>query len=323
MKNELKNVNYRDVLAYLKASFYDSYQEYVKDYSDNLEYKKALDDLSDEITRLTSVFSRIEYLQNNVKVDENEVVAEKAVENNNDINDLFNISDTKAEESVEVSQEAPAEVANTEVAPEVSVEPVNTEAVSEAPAEPVNTEVAPEVQAEPVNTEVAPEVQAEVANTEAVPEVQAEPVNTEVAPEVQAEPVNTEVAPEVQAEPVNTEVVSEPVIKEPLMPTEANKKVITKVDTEMPKAILVSEKQKNNLVTSKDVQEALLKNTVSDNVEEKPVNIEAMMAQANALYKEGRVADAQSLYDQISQLNREKNGEGTSATDDNAKVLVK
>ena len=240
MKNELKNVNYRDVLAYLKASFYDSYQEYVKDYSDNLEYKKVLDELSDEITRLTSVFSRIEYLQNNVKVDENEVVAEKAVENNNDINDLFNISDTKTEENVEVSQEAPAEVANTEAVPEVPVEPVNTEAVSEAPAEVANTEVAPEA------------------------------------------PV----------EPVNTEVVSEPVIKEPLMPTEVNKKVITKVDTEMPKAILVSEKQKNNLVTSKDVQEALLKNTVSDNVEEKPVNIEAMMAQANALYKEGRVAEA-------------------------------
>ena len=285
MKNELKNVNYRDVLAYLKGSFYDSYQEYVKDYSDNLEYKKALDDLSDEIIRLTSVFSRIEYLQNNVKVDENEVVAEKTVENNNAINDLFNISDTKTEENVEVYQKAPAEVANTEVAPEVPVEPVNTGVVPEAPAK---------------------------------------PVNTGVVPEVPAKPVNTGVVPEVSVEPVNTEVVSEPVIKEPLMPTEANKKVITKVDTEMPKAILVSEKQKNNLVTSKDIQEALLKNTVSKNVEENPVNnIEAMMAQANALYKEGRVAEAQSLYDQISQLNREMNGEGTPDTDDNAKVLVK
>ena len=298
MKNELKNVNYRDVLAYLKGSFYDSYQEYVKDYSDNLEYKKALDDLSDEIIRLTSVFSRIEYLQNNVKVDENEVVAEKTVENNNAINDLFNISDTKTEENVEVSQKAPAEVANNEVAPEVQAKPVNTGVVPETPAEPVNTEVAPEVQVEPVNTGVVSEVP--------------------------AKPVNTEVVPEVPAKPVNTEVVSEPVIKEPLMPTEANKKVITKVDTEMPKAILVSEKQKNNLVTSKDIQEALLKNTVSKNVEEKPVNnIEAMMAQANALYKEGRVAEAQSLYDQISQLNREMNGEGTPDTDDNAKVLVK
>ena len=311
MKNELKNVNYRDVLAYLKGSFYDSYQEYVKDYSDNLEYKKALDDLSDEIIRLTSVFSRIEYLQNNVKVDENEVVAEKTVENNNAINDLFNISDTKTEENVEVSQKAPAEVANTEVAPEVPVEPVNTGVVPEVQAKPVNTGVVPETPAEPVNTEVAPEVQVE-------------PVNTGVVSEVPAKPVNTEVVPEVPVEPVNTEVVSEPVIKEPLMPTEVNKKVITKVDTEMPKAILVSEKQKNNLVTSKDIQEALLKNTVSKNVEEKPVNnIEAMMAQANALYKEGRVAEAQSLYDQISQLNREMNGEGTPDTDDNAKVLVK
>ena len=47
------------------------------------------------------------------------------------------------------------------------------------------------------------------------------------------------------------------------------------------------------------------------------------MAQANALYKEGRVAEAQSLYDQISQLNREMNSDGAPATDDNAKVLVK
>ena len=91
----------------------------------------------------------------------------------------------------------------------------------------------------------------------------------------------------------------------------------------MPKAILVSEKQKSNLVGSKSIQEGLLNNTVSESVSQEPVNMEAMMAQANALYKEGRVAEAQSLYDQISQLNREMNSDGAPATDDNAKVLVK
>ena len=276
MKNELKNVNNRDVLAYLKASFYDSYEEYVKNHPDNLEYKNALDELSNEISRLTSIFSKLEYLQNNVKSNENEVV----VGNNDDINSLFNIDEEKVE--------------NTEVVPETPVEAVPEEKVVE-------------------------EVKEEAASTEVVPEIPAE-----VVPETPVEAVNTEVVPESTVQVENAQVVSGPVFNEPLTPAEPTKKVITKIDSEMPKAILVSEKQKSNLVGSKSIQEGLLKNTVSESVEEKPVNnIEAMMAQANALYKEGRVAEAQSLYDQISQLNREMNSDGAPATDDNAKVLVK
>ena len=275
MKNELKNVNNRDVLAYLKASFYDSYEEYVKNHPDNLEYKNALDELSNEISRLTSIFSKLEYLQNNVKSNENEVV----VGNNDDINSLFNIDEEKVE--------------NTEVVPETPVEAVPEEKVVE-------------------------EVKEEAASTEVVPEIPAE-----VVPETPVEAVNTEVVPESTVQVENAQVVSGPVFNEPLTPAEPTKKVITKIDSEMPKAILVSEKQKSNLVGSKSIQEGLLNNTVSESVSQEPVNMEAMMAQANALYKEGRVAEAQSLYNQISQLNREINSDGAPATDDNAKVLVK
>lgn len=317
MKNELKNVNNRDVLAYLKASFYDSYEEYVKNHPDNLEYKNALDELSNEISRLTSIFSKLEYLQNNVKSNENEVV-----ENNDDINSLFNIDEEKVE-NTEVVPEVPVEA----VPEEKVVEEVKEEAVSEAPVEVANTEVA--------NTEVVPETPAEkvqetpvkAVNNEVVPaapvETPAEAASAEVVSETPVEAVNTEVVPESTVQVENAQVVSGPVFNEPLTPTETTKKVITKIDSEMPKAILVSEKQKSNLVGSKSIQEGLLNNTVSESVSQEPVNMEAMMAQANALYKEGRVAEAQSLYDQISQLNREMNSDGAPATDDNAKVLVK
>jgi len=108
-----------------------------------------------------------------------------------------------------------------------------------------------------------------------------------------------------------------------------------KSSNDVAKAILTSKKQITNLRKSRVVQEALLKvrgsiasNTVAavnDNLEneqaveqqlidnglleastvDKQKQIEQMLEQANALYKEGKLDEAQAMYDQISVLNKE------------------
>ena len=49
-----------------------------------------------------------------------------------------------------------------------------------------------------------------------------------------------------------------------------------------------------------------------------------MIEQANALYKEGKTAEAQALFEKIGAMNKETTGEGATAeVADAAKVLVK
>lgn len=52
--------------------------------------------------------------------------------------------------------------------------------------------------------------------------------------------------------------------------------------------------------------------------------LQAMIEQANALYKEGKTAEAQALFEKIGAMNKESTGDGASAeVADAAKVLVK
>lgn len=86
------------------------------------------------------------------------------------------------------------------------------------------------------------------------------------------------------------------------------------------RAILVTEKQGNNLRNSRSVQEQivsggqgavsteqqLISNDNGDlQVDNKKKEIESMLEQANTLYKQGNVDEAQALYDEISRLNKE------------------
>ena len=105
--------------------------------------------------------------------------------------------------------------------------------------------------------------------------------------------------------------------KEPLM-------TFIKASQDSPKAILTSLKQVTNLRSSYKTQNALLSsrgtiasrniNGVDSEVQElvdngllapSSENIEAMMNEANKLYQEGKINEAQELYDQISILNKQ------------------
>ena len=105
--------------------------------------------------------------------------------------------------------------------------------------------------------------------------------------------------------------------KEPLM-------TFIKASQDPPKAILTSLKQVTNLRMSYQTQNALLSsrgtiasrnvNGVDSEVQElvdngllapSPENIEAMMNEANKLYQEGKINEAQEMYDQISVLNKQ------------------
>ena len=228
--------------------------------------------------------------------------------------------------AVEVSTEAQTEA----VIPAVEIA---TEAQTEAviPAVEVATETPTELSipgvqvAMPVeeSTEVTTEVQTEAATELSIPGVQVamptegEAIEGQILPfgEVTTE-VETEVATEVQTE----------------APTE--EETIRKFNDQSTnvKAILVSDNQYNKLVGSRVTQEALLTfkrvlpekghsgthivsveanaaaSTVpsTDNmtVEDKNRTIEAMMVDANNLYNAGKVAEAQALYDKISEINK-------------------
>lgn len=105
--------------------------------------------------------------------------------------------------------------------------------------------------------------------------------------------------------------------KEPLM-------TFIKASQDSPKAILTSLKQVTNLRSSYKTQNALLSsrgtiasrniNGVDSEVQElvdngllapSSENIEAMMNEANKLYQEGKINEAQEMYDQISILNKQ------------------
>ena len=90
---------------------------------------------------------------------------------------------------------------------------------------------------------------------------------------------------------------------------------ILKMKSDRVKAILVSQKQIAKLKASKDLQKSALDfgisegMSVSNNTPNVSVQaqIESLMAQASALYKEGKMQEAQALYAKISELNKNSN----------------
>lgn len=101
---------------------------------------------------------------------------------------------------------------------------------------------------------------------------------------------------------VNNVLVNEPVQKSVSVTTQIRKLSDTK-----PKAILVNRKQFSKLVASKDTQVALLDFGLQSGVQNSnnsQKNLEEMITRAGLLYKEGKVQEAQALYNEISQLNK-------------------
>jgi hypothetical protein len=112
---------------------------------------------------------------------------------------------------------------------------------------------------------------------------------------------------------------------EVVVDTAPKKETFTKNDTKSPKALLTSAKQIGNLRKSLSTQDALLgarlnngpntENALENQLVESGLlpadtetmkkQIEQMMDQANALYKDGKTQEAQDLYDKISAMNKQ------------------
>lgn len=85
----------------------------------------------------------------------------------------------------------------------------------------------------------------------------------------------------------------------------SSKMQIKKLSDTKAKAILVNRKQLSKLSASRNVQKSLLDfGLQSENTQNK---LEEMMARASSLYKEGKVQEAQALYNEISLLNKANN----------------
>lgn len=90
---------------------------------------------------------------------------------------------------------------------------------------------------------------------------------------------------------------------------------ILKMRPDRVKAILVSQKQMAKLKASKDLQKSALDFGISQGMSSSnntpnvsiQAQIENLMAQASALYKEGKMQEAQELYAKISELNKNSN----------------
>ena len=230
------------------------------------------------------------------------------------------------EEPVVAVQETPAPAA-----------PAVEEPVSQ-PLIPIEEEVAktatvvPESPQELVLPESTPLIPIEepavaVQEAPAAAPVVEEPVSTPLIP-LQEEPTIAPTEAVVADSPSDAaKVVEEAANPEPVeavVEEKASDKITyTKVDTNKTRALLTSAKQIGNLRSSRSTQEALLnarqKSNANNNLETQLVEngllpadtdtmkkqVETMMEQANALYKEGKTVEAQAMYDKISELNKQ------------------
>ena len=228
----------------------------------------------------------------------------------------INQSELTAETTTEATTEASTEVA-TEVTTEVTSE-VSTEAATEAVI-PGAQVVMPEV-----TTEVTSEVTTEASTDLAMAGIQIAMPTEDAVVEGQILPfgeVSTEAA---------TEAITEAVTEAPTEDNSVRRFTDQSVNV---KAILVSDNQFNKLAGSRVTQEALLTfkrilpekghsgthlvtvdasqtapaavpSTENMTAEDKNRTIEAMMADANNLYNAGKIAEAQALYDKISEINK-------------------
>ena len=229
------------------------------------------------------------------------------------------------EEPVVAVQETPAPAA-----------PAVEEPVSQ-PLIPIEEEVAktatvvPESPQELVLPESTPLIPIEepavaVQEAPAAAPVVEEPVSTPLIP-LQEEPTIAPTEAVVADSPSDAaKVVEEAANPEPVeavVEEKASDKITyTKVDTNKTRALLTSAKQIGNLRSSRSTKEALLNSiqkSNANNLETQLVEngllpadtdtmkkqVETMMEQANALYKDGKTAEAQAMYDKISELNKQ------------------
>ena len=225
------------------------------------------------------------------------------------------------EEQVYENQPIETTVDNTEVVQEEQPEdaPVYYENVEEVADEQPSEQISQEE-----NTPLIPIVTEQTKQQQPRKEKEEQPSSEIVEEDVVAPPsvdengLEQEFSPSIPAiENQENVTYQEDLPKEPLM-------TFIKVSKDSPKAILTSLKQVTNLRSSYKTQNALLSsrgtiasrniNGVDSEVQElvdngllapSSENIEAMMNEANKLYQEGKINEAQEMYDQISILNKQ------------------
>lgn len=225
------------------------------------------------------------------------------------------------EEQVYENQPIETTIDNTEVVQEKQPEdaPVYDENVEEVADEQPSEQISQEE-----NTPLIPIVTEQTKQQQPRKEKEEQPSSEIVEEDVVAPPsvdengLEQEFSPSIPAiENQENVTYQEDLPKEPLM-------TFIKVSQDSPKAILTSLKQVTNLRSSYKTQNALLSsrgtiasrniNGVDSEVQElvdngllapSSENIEAMMNEANKLYQEGKINEAQEMYDQISILNKQ------------------
>lgn len=225
------------------------------------------------------------------------------------------------EEQVYENQPIETTIDNTEVVQEKQPEdaPVYDENVEEVADEQPSEQISQEE-----NTPLIPIVTEQTKQQQPRKEKEEQPSSEIVEEDVVAPPsvdengLEQEFSPSIPAiENQENVTYQEDLPKEPLM-------TFIKVSKDSPKAILTSLKQVTNLRSSYKTQNALLSsrgtiasrniNGVDSEVQElvdngllapSSENIEAMMNEANKLYQEGKINEAQEMYDQISILNKQ------------------
>ncbi len=267
------NDKYDSTVRDLKATFFDIFYDHIGEMTKMIE-SIANDEVNDPVRVETAIFQRILLL--NKSAGSVKTISED-VEN-------LNLSRGDGFEEIIPKKKfvAPVKV------PVQNSTPVRQNNVPTTQPVVVNTPVEVQTVQKPAINSVPP-TKAPVVST---------PVTSAPVPEVKPAPAT--VAPVVSTPaPVKTEASSE---------DRAAKFRFIKTDSTKVKAILVSEKQYNRLKAS-FLHQAKSVGTMI-NSEHHPASreqIELLMRRASALYKEGRVKEAQALYSQISSMNKELN----------------
>lgn len=267
------NDKYDSTVRDLKATFFDIFYDHIGEMTKMIE-SIANDEVNDPVRVETAIFQRILLL--NKSAGSVKTISE----------DVENLNLSRGDGFEEI------------IPKKKFVAPVKVPVQNSTPVRQNNV---PTTQPDVVNTPVEVQtVQKPAINS--VPPTKAPVVSTPVtsAPVAEVKPAPATVAPVVSTPtPVKTEVSSE---------DRTAKFRFIKTDSTKVKAILVSEKQYNRLKAS-FLHQAKSVGTMI-NSEHHPASreqIELLMRRASALYKEGRVKEAQALYSQISSMNKELN----------------
>lgn len=286
------------------------------------EQEKTIEQATPTIEEKTEPIEQSEYISNEVEdtpISE-QIEPEETITSSEEV--VPEVSqEVQNEEQVYENQPIETTIDNTEVVQEEQPEdePVYDENVEEVADEQPSEQISQEE-----NTPLIPIVTDQTEQQQPRKEKEEQPSSEIVEEDVVAPPsvdengLEQEFSPSIPAiENQENVTYQEDLPKEPLM-------TFIKVSQDSPKAILTSLKQVTNLRSSYKTQNALLSsrgtiasrniNGVDSEVQElvdngllapSSENIEAMMNEANKLYQEGKINEAQEMYDQISILNKQ------------------